>query len=196
MLIPAEDLRGIAIAQRPELAAQAARIRAKRYELSLACKEFYPDLEFVGRYDAFWQVPEDDLRPMVGMNLNLPIYRDKRYAAVSEAKARIAKEQADYDAKTVAIAFEVEQTYRRVEESQQTIKLYEDRILPTARHSIDAARASYLAGRLDFLRLIESQRQLLMLQERYYEAIAEYHGRLAELDRIVGVSSVDIAAFD
>jgi outer membrane protein TolC len=187
-LIPAEDLRGIAIAQRPELAAQAARIRAERYELSLACKEFYPDLEFVGRYDAFWQVPEDDLRPMVGMNLNLPIYKDKRYAAVAEARARIAKEQADYDAKTVEIAYEVEQTYRRVEESQQTIKLYEEKILPTAHHSIDAARASYLAGKLDLLRLIESQRQLLNLRDEYYATVAEYHTRLAELERLVGVS--------
>ena len=191
-LIPAEDLRGIAIAQRPELAAQAARIRAERYELSLACKEFYPDLEFVGRYDAFWQVPEDDLRPMVGMNLNLPIYKDKRYAAVSEVRARIAKEQADYDAKTVEIAFNVEQAYRRVEESQQTIQLYAESILPTASHSIDAARASYLAGRLDFLRLIESQRQLLTLQDRYFETIAEYHVRLAELERLVGVSVVEL----
>jgi outer membrane protein, heavy metal efflux system len=191
-LMPAEDLRGIAISQRPELAAQAARIRAQRYELSLACKEFYPDLEFVGRYDAFWQVPEDDLRPMVGMNLNLPIYKDKRYAAVSEARARISKEQADYDAKTVEIAYEVEQTCRRVEESQQTIKLYEESILPTSRHSIEAARASYIAGKLDLLRLIESQRQLLTLQERYYEEIAEYHSRLAELERVVGVSPIDM----
>lgn len=192
-LIPAEDLRGIAIAQRPELAAQAARIRAERYELSLACKEFYPDLEFVGRYDAFWQVPEDDLRPMVGMNLNLPIYKDKRFAAVAEARSRIAKEQSDYDAKTVEIAYEVEQTYRRVEESQQTISLYEEKILPTARHSIDSARASYLAGKLDLLRLIESQRQLLLLQDRYFEAVAEYHARLAELERVIGVSPYALA---
>lgn len=193
-LIPAEDLRGIAIAQRPELAAQGARIRAERYELSLACKEFYPDLEFVGRYDAFWQVPEDDLRPMVGMNLNLPIYKDKRFAAVAEARSRIAKEQSDYDAKTVEIAYEVEQTYRRVEESQQTIELYEEKILPTARHSIDAARASYLAGKLDLLRLIESQRQLLNLHDEYYSAVAEYHSRLTELERLVGVSPVGLVA--
>jgi outer membrane protein TolC len=189
-LMPAADLRGIAIAERPELAAQAARIRAERYAVALACKEFYPDLEFVSRYDAFWQ--EDPLRPMVGMNMNLPIYKDKRFAAVSEARARIAKEQADYDAKTVEITFEVEQTYRRVEESQQTIQLYELSILPTARHSIDAARASYLTGRLDFLRLIESQRQLLTLQDRYYETVAEYHARLAELERLVGVSVVEL----
>ncbi len=185
-LLSAEDLRGLAIAQRPELAAQSARIRAERYAVALAGKEFYPDLEFVSRYDAFWQ--EEPLRPMVGMNLNVPLYKQKRWAAVAEARARIAKEQADFDAKTVEIAFEVEQTYRRVEESQDTLKVYEASILPTARHSIDAARASYLAGRLDFLRLVESQRQLLSLQDRYYEAMANYQQRLAELERTVGAS--------
>ena len=66
-------------------------------------------------------------------------------------------------------------------------------ILPTARHSIDAARASYLAGKLDLLRLIESQRQLLLLQDRYFEAIAEYHARLAELERVIGVSPYALA---
>lgn len=185
-LLSTEELRSLAIAERPELAAQAARIRAERYAVSLAAKEFYPDLELVSRYDAFWQ--EEPLRPMVGMNLNVPLYKQKRWAAVAEARARIAKEQADFDAKTVEIAFEVEQTYRRVEESQQTLKVYEESILPTARHSIDAARASYLAGRLDFLRLVESQRQLLSLQDRYYEAMANYQQRVAELERLVGAS--------
>jgi outer membrane protein, heavy metal efflux system len=185
-ILSAEELRSLALAQRPELAAQAARIRAERYAVALACKEFYPDLEFVSRYDAFWQ--EEPLRPMVGMNLNVPLYKQKRWAAVAEARARIAKEQADFDAKTVEIAFEVEQTYQRVEESRATLNVYEDRILPTARHSIDAARASYLAGRLDFLRLVESQRQLLSLQDRYYEAVTDYQQRVAELERLVGVS--------
>lgn len=187
-LLTADELRSMAIAQRPELAAQSARIRAERYAVSLAGKEFYPDLEFVSRYDAFWQ--EEALRPMVGMNVNVPLYKQKRSAAVSEARARIVKEQADFDAKTVEIAFQVEQTYRRVEESRQTLGVYENNILPTAQHSIEAARASYLAGRLDFLRLVESQRQLLSLQDRYYEAMADYHQRLAELERLVGASPI------
>lgn len=187
-LISSAELRGIALARRPDLAAQAARIRAERYAVELACREFYPDLEIVSRYDAFWQ--EEPLRPMVGMNVNVPLYKQKRWAAVAEARARIAKEQADYDAKTVDIAYELEQAYRRVQESQQTIGVYQSSILPTARHSIDAARASYLAGRLDFLRLIESQRQLLALQDEYYVALSEYGQRLAELERLAGVPAV------
>jgi outer membrane protein TolC len=174
----------LALSQRPELAAQEARIRAERYAIALACKDFYPDFELVARYDAFWQ--EDPLRPMVGMNLNLPLYKDKRRAAVGEARARLAKEQADLDAQINEIAFEAEQARQQVIESQQSLAVYRDRLLPTAEQSIESARASYMTGRLDFLRLIESQRQLLTLQDEYYAALAEYHKRMAILDRVIG----------
>jgi cobalt-zinc-cadmium efflux system outer membrane protein len=180
----AEELRNLALSQRPELAAQQARIRAERYAIALACKEFYPDVEVVGRYDAFWQ--ETPLRPMVGMNLNLPLYKDKRRAAVGEARARLAKEQADLDAQINEIAFEAEQARQQVIESQQSLAVYRDRLLPTAEQSIESARASYMTGRLDFLRLIESQRQLLTLQGEYYAALAEHHQRMASLDRVIG----------
>jgi hypothetical protein len=40
---------------------------------------------------------------------------------------------------------------------------------------------------LDFLRLVESQRQLLTLQDQYYAAAAAYQERLADIDRTGGV---------
>jgi cobalt-zinc-cadmium efflux system outer membrane protein len=172
----AESLRSLAISQRPELAAQEARIRAERYAVSLACKEFYPDIEVVGRYDAFWQ--EDPLRPMVGMNLNMPLYKEKRWAAVREARARVVQEQASLESRINEITFEVEQAYQRLAESRQSLLVYQERLLPTARQSVDSARASYDAGSMDFLRLVSSQRESLSIQE--------YHKRLAELDRAIG----------
>ena len=180
------DLRQLAMNQRPELAAQEARISAERYNVSLACREFYPDIEVIGRYDAFWQ--EDPLRPMVGMNLNLPLYKQKRWAAVREARARVVKEQAAFDSQLAELAFAVEQAYQRLEESRQALEVYHTQLVPTANRSVESARASYVAGRLDFLRLVESQRQSLAIQDASYEALAEYHRRQAELDRIVGVA--------
>ena len=179
-----EELLDLSLAQRPELAAQTARVRRERYAAALARKEFLPDMEFVARYDAFWQ--EEPLRPMVGMNINVPIYKEKRWAAVREATARGAQQQATLESQANEICFQVEQAYQRVQESGETVKVYRERILPSARHSVEAAQASYTAGRLDFLRLIESQRQLLSLEEGYYDAVAEYHQRLAELDRQTG----------
>jgi outer membrane protein TolC len=153
----------------------------------LAQKEFLPDAEFFGRYDTFWQ--EDPLKPMVGMNMNVPVYKQKRWAAIREASARLSQQQATLDSQINEIMFEVEQAYRQVEESRQAVRVFEERILPAAEQSVASARLSYIAGRLDFLRLIESQRQLLAIQDRYYEAIASYHERLAELDRAIGSSN-------
>jgi len=82
---PAE-LRALALAQRTELSAQAARMSAEQYAVRLAYKEFYPEVEVLASYDAFWQ--EEPLRPMIGMNLNVPLGRKKRWAAVNEARAK------------------------------------------------------------------------------------------------------------
>jgi outer membrane protein TolC len=181
-----ETLLDAALAQRPELAAQAARIRRERYSAALARKEFLPDMEFVARYDAFWQ--EEPLRPMVGMNVNVPIYKRKRWAALREANARGAQQQANLESQINEISYAIERAYQRVQESAEMITVYQEQILPSAGHSVEAAEASYTAGRLDFLRLVESQRQLLLLQDGYYESIAEYHQRLAELEREVGAA--------
>ena len=140
----ADDVRIFALSQRPELAAQQARIRAERYSIALACKEFYPDVEVVGRYDAFWQ--ETPLRPMVGMNLNLPLYKEKRRAAVGEARARLATEQAELDAKISEIAFEAEEARQQVMESQQSLAIYRDDLLPTAQRSIESAQPATRRG--------------------------------------------------
>src|SRR5687768_7677195 len=83
---PAELLQQLAIERRPDLAAIGARIREEQANVALAAREFYPDLEIVGRYDAFWQ--EHPLRTSVGMNVNVPIYRERRRAAVREAMFR------------------------------------------------------------------------------------------------------------
>jgi outer membrane protein TolC len=66
------------------------------------------------------------------------------------------------------------------------IRLYEEKILPATQRSAEAALANYTSGKIDFLRLIDSERQVYTQREMYYQAIAEYHRRLAELERVVG----------
>jgi outer membrane protein TolC len=45
----------------------------------------------------------------------------------------------------------------------------------------------YAGGKVDFLRLIEAQRELIELQEKQQEAVTEYFRRRAELERAVGM---------
>lgn len=181
----AEALRKLAIERRPDLAAQAARIRAEEAAVQLACKEFYPDLEFIARYDAFWQPAERDLRPQLGINLNLPIQTERRRAAVAEAIARVTQRRAELDKQIDEIQYEVQSAIARLNEGRRVVQLYSDSILPASRQNVESAQANYAAGKLDFLRLIEAQRQLINYREKQYEAGADYHRRLAELERVL-----------
>jgi outer membrane protein TolC len=178
------QLREVALQQRPDLAAQAARIQAEQASLALACKEYYPDFEFMGRYDQFWTDVEQ--RPQVGMNVNVPLNLSRRNAAVREATFRLSKMQAEYEQQVDNILHDVEAGLARLDGSHQKVALYTDRILPAARANVESANSGYVAGAVDFLRLIEAQRELIELQEKHQEAIAEHHRRRAELERVVG----------
>jgi cobalt-zinc-cadmium efflux system outer membrane protein len=185
---PPELLRQLAQQQRPDLASKRAKLQADSASLALAYKEFYPDFEVVGLYDRFWQPTgtQGDLQGQFGVNMNVPIYLEKRRAAAREAMFNLRQQRADYEQRIDDVNQEVEAAYAQVVEMRAIVELYEKRTLPTAVQNVTSARNDYTANRGDFLRLITAQRQLLTLQEKHQEAIAGYLSRLAELERVVG----------
>jgi len=185
--IPDADLlRQVAIERRPDLTAQAARIEAEQAAVALAAREFYPDFEFMGRYDNFWTNVEQ--RGQVGMYMNIPLNQSRRKAAVDEALYRLNKLKAEYDAQVDSIRSDVEGGFARLEGSSKIVRLYSSEIIPAAEQNVASASAGYEAGNLDFLRLVEAERQLISLKEKQQEAIATYHSRRAELERIIGAT--------
>lgn len=181
-------LRSQALAQRPDLQAMANRIEAERAALGLAYREYYPDFEVMAAYDAFWQPEEKDLRTMVGVRLNLPVQLPRREGAVAEAHARLMQRIAELSSRTDQVNLQVQEAYEQVQESEQAVRLYNETILPSAVENVKAARQAYVTSRIPFLSLIEAQRQLVELRDRYYEATAEYHRRRATLERVTGAT--------
>jgi outer membrane protein TolC len=178
-----QALRSAALAHRPDLQALADRIRAEEAALALAEKEFYPDFEVAAGYDAFWQ--EKPLRPEINVRLNLPVYKAKRHAAVSEARARIAQRRAELDRQADQVNFQVQEAYEQVRRGEQSVRLYEKTILPKAKDNREEAESAYEKGLVPFVSLIEAQRNEVGLRERYHEAVADYHRRRAALERAV-----------
>lgn len=151
--------------------------------MALACRDYYPDVNLVARYDGF--MPEE-MRAQVGVDINLPIRHARRSAAVREASQRVVQRRAEYQARLDQVRYEVQAACARVEQGREVVGLYEQKILPAAERSLESALANYTSGKLDFLRLLDTERQLNNQRETYFQAIAEYHRRLAELDRVAG----------
>ena len=157
--------------------------------MALACKEYYPDVNLVAKYDGF--MPED-MRPQVGMEINVPLRRPAIGGGARGVENRVAQRCAEYQDRLDQVRYEVQSALDRATQSQRVVRLYEEKILPATQRSLESALANYTSGKLDFLRLIDAERQLNTQREMYYQAIAEYHRRLAELERAVGESAVTI----
>ncbi|MDQ6748600.1 MAG: TolC family protein, partial [Candidatus Dormibacteraeota bacterium] len=177
-------LRAWAVERRPDLRALAQRIKAEESSLGLAHREFYPDVEVMAAYDTFWQ--ERPLRGQVGVRMNLPVRTERRYAAVAEAEARVGQRRAELAKQVDQLNYQVQQAYEQVRESEQVIGLYQKTILPAARQNVKAAQSAYTTAKIPFLSLVEAQRNVVGLQDRYYETLADYFRRHATLERVVG----------
>lgn len=185
--LPEPDLlQAMALSQRPELAAAAARLRSEQAATALACREYMPDLEVVGRYDTFWQAPQQQLQGQVGVTLNIPLAQARRAAAVREASARAMQRRAEIAALVTQIQFDVQSAFERLRESHRTVALYDASLIPAASASVESGLAGYVAGSIDFLRLVEAQRQLIAFREGQAEAQIEYSLRRADLERLIG----------
>jgi cobalt-zinc-cadmium efflux system outer membrane protein len=98
---------------------------------------------------------------------------------VAEAEARVAQRRAELARQTDQVNFQVQEAYARVQRSEKSVRLYRDTILRTAEAKVKAALSAYTTGEIPFLSLIEAQRNVVILRDRYYEALADYFSRRA-----------------
>ncbi len=179
-------LQEFAAERRPDLAAIGAQLRAEQAAAELTERDYYPDLDFVGRYDAFWQKQDKQLAPFVGVNMNVPLDNCRRQAAVREAADRVEQRRWEYEAKLDQIHSDVQTAYAQLIESDKVLAIYRQKILPAAQQYIDAAQGNYTANTLDFLHLIDAERRSIELREQYEAALAERESRWADLQQSVG----------
>jgi len=173
-----------ALRERPELRAAQARMRARESSVALARREFFPDLTLVGGWDGFWQ--EKELRPSVGLEIDLPIRVARRRAALAEARAELAGALSERRALEDEVRLEVETATERLAEAHHLLGIVESRLLPAARDRVAAARAGFVAGRNDFDALIEAERSLRDAELEREQALATLSRRHAELARATG----------
>jgi len=189
-----ELLHAIAQQQRPDLAARQSRIRAAQASVTLAQREYYPDLEYSGQYNTMWQGMDQPMQGQVGLSLNVPLAGARRAGAVREATSSVTQNRAEWQNLSFDVQREVQEAYEELRESHGVLALYRDRILPAAEQSVDSAVAGYVTGNLDFLRLIEAERELIELREEQVMAQLEYFGRMAELERVIAGPVIEDAA--
>ena len=146
-------LQAQAEASLPELRAGAAGVLRERLAIDLAQRDFKPDFTVQAGYmnrgglDPMWQA---------GVGVTLPLYRGRRRAAVAEAEAGRRAVALQVEAVRAQIRYRMREREAQLRAAERMATVYADGLLPQARLSYEASIASYQAGKVPFLTVLEA----------------------------------------
>lgn len=176
----------------PNLEAMRHLIEKANISVSLAKKASYPNFTFGIDYIETGEalnplMDESGKDPLiVSAGINLPIWFGKNKAKRNEAKA--LKRAAQYrlqDSENMLTAF-AEKVIFEHDDALRKLQLYRDGLLPKAEQSLNASYTAYQAGEMDFLNVLDAQRQLINFQLSLDKARTNVAKKKAEIEMLAG----------
>lgn len=178
-----EIVSALALAERPELKEASLNVERAGKSLAVARSEYLPDLmlQYRRRNDSMRGRTHDAV-----LGLSIPLWFWKPAAMAGEARAVREMAEAELEGMKAMTSAEVKTAWVRAQTARRLADIYRTSVLPQADQAIRVAEAGYQANKTTFLDLLDAQRSLLNFRMEYYQFLADYEQRSAELERIVG----------
>ena len=168
----------------PELVALFHQHGAREEALDLALLQFIPDI------NPGFALSGSVSRSLAAM-LILPTTVPQIRAAANQAKAELQQVRALSRQAALDKRADFAQELIAFRGSQRQLELFQEKILPAAKQSLELARSAYTVGQVTLSELLESQRTLLEVKNSLAEARIEREKRLIALETL---AAVDIEA--
>jgi outer membrane protein TolC len=122
----------------------------------------------------------------VMLEFNLPLQRSSRDAQEREAQSLVDSARSRFDALALQLQGELAGQIAAFDAARQTEVLVRTQLLPQSDLSLQSALAAYEAGKVDFVTLLDAQRQIRGARSSLLKARVDAQLRLAEIERILG----------
>jgi outer membrane protein, heavy metal efflux system len=188
MGLSGQELREKAYENRPMIKSLTALIGKGEVGQRLAKREFYPDFNVFAEYMQRDPAMGGDGSDMysLGVSFNLPVQRSRRHAAVAEANSETAMATEELNMLKNSINFGISDLTAQLERRKKLVELYKTGIIPQANQALESATINYRVNKVDFLTLLDSQIALFNYEREYYDSLADYQIKRAELEALVG----------
>ena len=175
----------------PTIEARRREIARDASGVSLACRDYYPDVTFGFNWN---EIGDSGISPFatgqdaysLTAGVNLPIYRKRLNAAVREARYKKSLSNRQYVASRDKFQAEVLSLYAQFEEQERVIQILENQILMPSQQALELSMELYRTGKLKYEQLIDAFRTLLNFRIDYYRRFARREQAIASLERAVG----------
>ncbi|MRR57622.1 MAG: TolC family protein [Deltaproteobacteria bacterium] len=188
-----EELKGIALAQRPDLRALDAEQAKGDAELALARAERIPNVTLglgYQRENSAIDVSGEEIKSrdnLIGLKLSIPIpLFDRNQAGIMEARARKAGAENRLLHARKVVEREVESAFARLAAADKSLAIYAKDIIPQLEENLKLIQDAYRLGEVGILSIIEEQKKFFEVNDGYLTALYNRQAALARLESVVG----------
>jgi len=186
-LAATEALEKLALASRPDLAQARVALEKSHQQQALASKDYNPDFTVSGGYMLMPSGANYRNNYMLEGSINLPwLNRRKHDAEISEAKAQVSEQDAELAAMRNAAFGQIQEALVQVRSAKRFADLYKGLLQPQATATLRSTVIAYENDRTDFLNLLDSQMTVVDIDLAYFQALADFETRFADLELAVG----------
>jgi len=182
-----EELEKLAVVSRPDLRQSQAMLETSRKEQALANKTYSPDFSVSAGYMLLPNGSEFRNNYMIEGSINLPwLNRRKHDAEIAEASAKVNEQDAELTAMRNAAFGQIQEALAQVTAAKKLVDVYQRSLRPQAEATLHSAVIAYENDRSDFLNLLDSQMVVVDIDQAYFESLADFQTKLADLELAVG----------
>jgi len=185
--VPMGQLRGVALANRPEIKIARTKIDMEKSRLELSRRNWIPDPAIKVEAQRYNDSAQAGSEVDAGVSFTVPWVNPGKYsAAVREAKENLAAAQHEFDRTNAESLGALRDALEKVHTMKHHVELFRDKLVPQARQAFEANQLAYETGKASFLEWITAQRNLRDLEAMGQQHLADYQAALAELEAVVG----------
>jgi outer membrane protein TolC len=176
-----ETLREIALSEQPALRSHLSLIKKTEERVSLSLWSLAPD--FVPQI--LYQPKLEEYKFSLGVRIPLwfPL---KQIQETKSLKRALSSKRAMYEDMTNSVLKELEKALAEWDAAITEYKNFRDIIVPSSREALRVAEAGYIAGRLDFLNLLNSEITYLLSEISLWRAYIKLGKTIALIESIIG----------
>jgi outer membrane protein TolC len=185
--VDVQKLQAMALRHRPDLESAQFKTKAARTRQDLARRQWIPDPELRVEARQFNGARKTISEYDTGIFFDIPwINRGKYKAAEREAqKARESAEEelAGLELETMAM---VRDQLKKMETAHHHLGLFEEKIIPLARQTLQATLSAYASEKATLLDLLTAQRSVRESEAMLHQHRTDYLIALSEMETLVG----------
>ncbi|MHC4290190.1 MAG: TolC family protein [Planctomycetota bacterium] len=171
------------LTQNPEVVQRAIEVQQRQAELMLAKARSIPDLKIAGGVKYFSE--DSDTAFVMGFSIPLPVF-DHNQGGRDEAVQNLRMAQQQQQVTELSVHNTVHRLYADFKTAYQKARILNDEILTASEELFRTSKISYEQGKKDYLELLDSKRIYFTAKNDYINALAEYHVKKTELERLIG----------